>query len=102
MRPHGRSTVNPAAPEPCAICDRCGFKYNHSDLVWQFDWRGNQLTNLKILVCRDRCLDIPFEFNRPVILPPDPVPIDDPRPGFYAQEEGTTPNTSIRSLIWDG
>ena len=85
---HGRAKVDSSAPEAFACCDRCGFLYNISDLDWQYEWRGNQLQNLRLLVCA-RCLDVPFIFNRPIILPPDPVPIRDPRSPFWAQQEAT-------------
>lgn len=97
-----RSPVDPAAPEPYGICDRCSFRYHHSHLRWQFDWRGNALINLQILVCRE-CEDEPQENGRrPVILPPDPVPVKDPRPGFYAQQMGPPPPVqSVQQLVDD-
>lgn len=66
------------------------------------DWRGNQLSNLRLLVC-PRCYDTPQENgNRPVILPPDPEPVKDPRPGFMAQQEGPPPAPqSVQNLIVD-
>ena len=85
-----RATVSPSEPEAFAICDRCSAVYNHKDLQWQYAWRGNQLTNLRLLVCRN-CLDVPFENNRPIALPPDPKPIQNPRPPFWAQQEGAPP-----------
>jgi hypothetical protein len=47
------------------------------------------------------CYDLPQENGRrPVILPPDPVPIKDPRPGFYAQQEGPPPPVqSVQQLV---
>jgi hypothetical protein len=86
----GRAYTDPLAPEPPGICDRCAAKWMHSDLRWQYDFRGNALANLRILVC-PRCEDEPFIFNKPIILPPDPVPIKDPRPGFYRSQEGPPP-----------
>jgi hypothetical protein len=53
-------------------------RWNHVDLSWQFDWRGAQLQNLRILVCR-RCLDVPHEQLRSYSPPPDPLPIVNPR-----------------------
>jgi hypothetical protein len=53
--------------------------FNHVNLAWQFDWRGNQLTNIRVLVCK-QCTDKPFELNRPIVLPPDPLPVQNPRP----------------------
>jgi hypothetical protein len=72
------------APRATAICDRCGFMYNHDQLQWQWDWQqGPRLFNLRILVC-PTCLDIPQESGRTIDLPPDPVPIANPRPENYA------------------
>jgi hypothetical protein len=80
MRNHGRARVDPQDPQAFAVCDRCGFRRNHVDLTWQHQYRGNSLTNIRMLVCADKCLDKPHEFARPAILPSDPVPIRDPRP----------------------
>lgn len=88
---HGRAIFDPlndTVEAAFSTCDRCGLQYRHDDLVWQYDWRGNNMQNLMILVCKRTCVDEPFEFNRPIILPPDPMPILDARPGFYAAEEG--------------
>lgn len=101
--PHdARSPANPFRPEAPGFCDRCGRKWFHRDLDWQFDWRGNQLTNLRILVCPE-CLDTPQENGRrPVILPADPEPIQDPRPGFQTQQEGPPPPVrSVRQFAPD-
>lgn len=78
-RYHGRAQVDPINPHAFAICDRCGFLYNHVDLNWQFQWIGPQLQNLRILVCRT-CMDDPQEQLRTIILPPDPLPIWNSRP----------------------
>lgn len=85
---HGRARVVPG--DPFASCDRCNFRYNLSDLQWQFQFGGTQLINLRILVCK-KCLDIPSPFLQSIILPPDPVPVLNPRPGFYQVEEGPPP-----------
>lgn len=101
MRPHGRARVDPQNPQAFAVCDRCRLLYNHVDLSWQYQWRGNELTNIRLLVC-ERCLDKPHEFARPVILPPDPVPIPYPRPDNYASAEGPPPpNVYVRQLVDD-
>ncbi len=83
-----RARVDPNHPEAFAICERCGFLYNHNALRWQYEWRGNQLTNTRHLVCSP-CYDVPFELNRPQ---------------WAAQEEGTGPNSGdvIQQLIDDG
>lgn len=80
---NGRAHVNPSDPDAFAICDRCGFRYNLSDLKFQFDWRGNRLMNLYERVC-PRCYDEPFEHYRPIVVPPDPLPRHMPRPDIYA------------------
>ena len=86
--------VNPDRPEAQAICDRCGRAFNHVDLVWQYDWRGDSLTNLRILVCQDGCEDEPQEQFRPRILPPDPEPVENARPPAWAAQEGPPPPLS--------
>lgn len=98
MRIHGRARVDPQNPEAFGVCDRCRFLYNLVDLVWQHEWQGNRLVNLWLRVCR-RCLDRPHEFTRPAILPPDPVPVWQPRPDNDAAAEGSPPaNVSVAQL----
>jgi hypothetical protein len=48
-------------------------------LNYQMEWRGARLMNIRLRVC-PQCTDRPFLFNRPIIYPPDPVPVRDPRP----------------------
>lgn len=94
---HGRATVEPG--NPFAFCDRCNFEYNLSDLQWQYQYGGNQLINLRILVCQ-RCLDVPAEFLQAIILPPDPIPVKNPRPGFFQSEEGPPPPVqSVQEIL---
>jgi len=91
--------VNPQKPEAAGICDRCGVRWSLNALQWQFEWRGPRLMNTRFRVC-PKCLDVPDEHLRPIITPPDPVPVKDPRqrnpatvvPAFWDQ-----PN-----LFWDG
>lgn len=70
------SLTNPIAFK---VCDRCARWRNATDLVWQYEWAGNMLTNLRLLVCRDHCYDTPQEQQRNLVLPPDPIPTKDPR-----------------------
>ena len=70
----GRARTSATNPQAFAICDRCGFLYNHVDLRWQFDWRGVALQNVRLLVC-DTCYDTPQEQLRAIIVPADPTPI---------------------------
>lgn len=77
-------------PQPWGCCDRCGFRYMRNRINWQFDWRGNQMQNLRILVDH-RCMDEPNPQLRPIIVGPDPYPVRDPRPGFAAYQQGQQP-----------
>ncbi len=83
----GFATVDPSNPRAFATCDRCGMLYLHDDLEWQFQFLGFNLVNLRLLVCKRKCLDLPNETLRAIVLPPDPLPIQNPRPGFYRQQE---------------
>jgi hypothetical protein len=70
----GRARTSASNPQAFAVCQRCGQWYNRVDLNFQFDWRGAQLQNLYILVCK-HCMDRPQEQLRAITLPADPVPI---------------------------
>ena len=82
MRPHGKVKIQRSAPRAQAICDRCGFAYNHYNLRWQYDWIGPKLLNERILVCQS-CYDVPQEQLRTIVIPPDPIPVDNPRPEAF-------------------
>lgn len=89
MRPHPRrASTSARSPRAWATCDRCGFVTNHYKLSWQYDWRGTQLQNLRILVC-EPCLDKPQRQLGTIILPPDPVSIINARPEQYYTDELT-------------
>jgi hypothetical protein len=89
VRPHGRASVSSRNPRAFAICDRCGFLYNHSQLQWQFDYAGAGLINKRILVCSP-CLDTPQNQLRAIVLPQDPTPINNPRVQDYYAAETTS------------
>lgn len=97
MNRNGRAVVSQTDPRALAICDRCGFRYNHDDLSWQFQWRGTILQNIRILVC-DSCKDTPQEQLRVIILPIDPVPVMNARPENFIGDDnpmsavGASPN----------
>ena len=87
----GRARANPAAPTAAAICDRCGFVYQHSALRWQYDWRGASLANIRLLVC-NTCYDNAQQQLRAIVVPADPLPISNPRTqDFVAAEAGPVP-----------
>lgn len=91
-RPHGHANVDGNSPRAWAVCDSCGFTFNHYNLKFQQEWRGIALESTGFLKCR-KCLDVPFIFNRPKRLPADPLPIQNARP-LYVQY--TAP-----ALTWD-
>lgn len=100
--PHGRAKVSSTSPRAFAICDRCGFLYNHADLHWQYDYRGRSLANLRILVC-ETCEDTPQNQLKPRIIPPDPVPIQNARPERYQEYSADTRYTQGNSVdFWTG
>lgn len=83
----GRARTSPSRPEAHAICQRCGFRVNRVDMINQPEWRGAALLEINIFVC-DRCLDVPQEQLRAIILPADPVPVLLPFPEPF-QADGT-------------
>lgn len=76
--PRSRSFIR-MPPSSLGCCERCGFNYYHSELQWQFEYLGPSLQNKYILVCTRTCLDVPQPQLKPIILPPDPMPIQNPR-----------------------
>jgi len=84
--PKGHARVDPQHPAAFAMCDMCGFQYNHRDLRWEMQWRGNKIEKTGFLVC-PTCWDEPNPTLRPKVLPPDPVPVLNPRPGDYLIEQ---------------
>lgn len=83
---YGKAEVNPDAPRAFGVCDRCGFWDNLHKLKWQMQWNATMLFNTRFLVCDD-CYDKPQEQLRTVILPPDPVPVANPRVEAFQQDE---------------
>lgn len=75
----GRAVTNPSYPRAFAVCDNCRFWYNHNKLKWQREWQGTQIINKGFLVCKG-CLDKPNPQLKARLMPPDPVPIANPRP----------------------
>ena len=94
----GRAIASSSAPRAAAQCDRCGFVYQHSALRWQMDWAGASLINKRLLVC-NRCYDEPNQQLRSIIIPPDPVPILNPRKPDYVTAASNTRVTSGQDAI---
>lgn len=97
-RPHQFAEIDANNPNALGQCDRCSFIYNLKNLRFQFDWRGNVLTNLRIRVC-PKCYDVPYQGNRPIKLPADPPPVMNARPITYAVEEEDGPPVPISDLV---
>lgn len=84
----GRARVSSTNPQAIAVCDRCGIWRNFVDLHWQYDWRGAALQNIRILVCRE-CYDTPQEQLRAIVVPADPLPIEQARVEPFLADEST-------------
>lgn len=89
----GRARTSATNPQAHAICDRCGFRYNHVNLTWQYDWAGASLINKRMLVC-NTCYDVPQEQLRAIVVPADPMPIINPRVQDFVTAEQNTRVTS--------
>lgn len=80
---HGKARVSTSAPAGFAQCDYCYETYNLVDLRPQMEWYGTTLTDTGFKACH-RCISRPQDQLRPIILPPDPIPLLQPRPPYYA------------------
>lgn len=94
----GRARTSARNPQAHAICDRCGFRYNHVNLRWQFDWRGASMQNIRLLVC-NTCYDEPQAQLRSIVIPADPVPIVNPRIQDFVVAETNTRVTSGQDTV---
>lgn len=88
----GRAYASPSAPRSKAVCDRCGEWNLLSRLNKQQEFYGTSLAWTGYLVC-DRCLDEPQPQLKPLILPPDPVPVMNPRPEAFRADYRLSPFT---------
>ena len=67
-------------PRGIAICDGCGFLVQHNHLREKKDYRGGTTpVGLSLMVCAS-CDDVPQPYYRRLLLKPDPVPLQNPRP----------------------
>ncbi len=82
----GRARTSSRNPQAFAVCARCGMWYNRVNLQFQRAWRGAQIQDTYILVCKP-CYDTPNEQLRAISLPADPVPISFPSPEDFANAE---------------
>lgn len=95
----GRAHVSTTDPEAVGECDRCRFWYNRSQLGPQYQWAGAGLIDTGLIVCRGsgtrRCMDVPFEQYRVLILPGDPIPVRNARPSPDTTPPGTNPQQPL-------
>ena len=94
----GRARISPSSPRAAAVCDRCGFVYSHHTLRWQYDFAGAGLINKRLLVCNP-CYDKPNAQLRAIVIPADPVPIQNPRVQDFVTAESNTRVTSGQNTI---
>jgi hypothetical protein len=100
----GHARLSRRNPRAMGECDTCGFWYQLDDLARQFQWGGVALRDTGYLVCH-RCLDVPQEQLRSIILPPDPYPRSNPRPSYdtTGMAPATTPgNQGFTQYVLDG
>lgn len=85
-RYHSKAFADSTAPQAWGTCDRCNQIHLHRELQWQWEFNATGLYNKRLLVC-GQCLDQPQpQFLTPT-LPPDPMPVQNPRPWNYAASE---------------
>lgn len=93
----GYARTRPSSPRAKGVCDDCGRWYQHSDLQKQLEYRGTALEWTGFLKCRE-CLDRPQPQLKPILLPPDPVPIMNPRPEYLVNDQALQGFTSY--TLW--
>lgn len=78
---NGHARASPSNPIGVFLCDRCTMVWPRTAARRQFYWSGARLADSGLIVCT-KCLDDPNEQYRALILPPDPIPFDNPRPDY--------------------
>lgn len=102
--------------DPCAVgvCDGCSFWVNHRDLQKHMVYRGGATPVWDGMLFCAKCMDVPnpapqFSVMR---LPPDPVPVLNPRPetpvvaesgyAYWVDSNGDFVNTLDDDDTWGG
>jgi len=75
----GHAITNPRMPRAFGVCDRCSRWFNLVRLRYQHEWQGTKIINTRKRVCAD-CMDRLQPQLKARLMPPDPVPVYDPRP----------------------
>lgn len=83
--PTSYAKVSMRSPRAFGVCRRCGFWYQRTELVPQYQWAGARQQNLELYVCTRTCLDVPQEALRAIIIPTDPVPVYRPFPETFSE-----------------
>lgn len=100
FHPTGHARVSQRRPQAIGVCQRCGFWYQRSELVPQFEWQGVKLQNLDLYVCTRTCLDRPQPQLKTIVIPADPLPVYRPFPESYST---TVPNfIATESAVFAG
>lgn len=103
-RPKGKHvTIDSTSPKALGVCDYSGLLFNRCDLVRQFEWRGEALVWTGYYVGKPY-VDIPNPQLKPPILPPDPVPVKDPRPPQYFTQTWSQiayPEWEFQGNLWN-
>lgn len=82
---HGHASPDATQPRAQGICDRCNFSWQLSQLSYQYEYRGSAMANTRFRVC-PRCLDKVAVFKKVIVIPADPVPVQNPRPDQFAYQ----------------
>jgi len=90
--------IDPANPRGWGECDTCGHYFQLEKLAYQVEWMGTAIKRTGFRVCRE-CLDKPNEQLRTILLPPDPVPLKDPRPPKYHDPAPAYPYTAAEPQV---
>ncbi len=89
MRRHPkRIHVDPSNPVSWGTSDMNGMIGPHNKMAFQWDWRGNDLVNLRFLVHPDE-IDKPNRQLGNIVLSPDPPPKKYSRPENYDIDEAS-------------
>jgi len=80
LRTRAPIEINARDPKAVAVCDGCGMWTMHEHLVERREYRGGTSpVGTGLWVC-GVCDDVPNPYFSKLVLPPDPIPVDHPRP----------------------
>jgi hypothetical protein len=85
--------------EAVGVCDYSGFFFSKSDLIKQYEWRGNNLVWTGAIVGRPFA-DEPNEQNRPPQIKGDPKTVSNPRPeGLFTPQPPDATGNNLSSAL---